>query len=341
MKGKTASSEMVNSESRKAPLTTIKLTVLAMAVMALALAVFASPSWAATKTWDGGGDTNNWSEAANWSGDTVPTSADDVVFDGTSTKDAAIDTNIDVAGIQINSGYTGTITQAPGIAVTTGTYTQSAGTFTGSGGDMDINGNFNLSGGTFTASSNTTSFGGQFVLGADGTFNHNSGTVVWDGVSVDNFINAPLIFNNFTVNKNNNEFFTLFNGGIVVTGTLTLTDGRYLAGQQIEARGAVNVGPDFDGGGGPLLITAGDGQPRAINLGAGLKLLPITLNAPNVTINTTDTGTLSWNGLNLQAGTVNQGSGVAFVFLSPGGGASYTQSGGAFTGGSSPMTFNS
>src|SRR4030095_3341874 len=25
-----------------------------------------------TKTWDGGGVTNNWSEPANWSGDTIP-----------------------------------------------------------------------------------------------------------------------------------------------------------------------------------------------------------------------------------------------------------------------------
>ncbi len=31
-------------------------------------------------TWDGGGTTNNWSEAANWSGDTLPTSSDSVIF---------------------------------------------------------------------------------------------------------------------------------------------------------------------------------------------------------------------------------------------------------------------
>src|SRR6184192_2741647 len=138
----------------------------------------------ATKTWDGGGSTNNWSEAANWSGDTVPGTADTVVFDGTSTKNATIDTNISVTGIQINTGYTGTITQSGSSTVTIDVagFFQSSGTFTGGSGAIDINGNFALSGGTFAASSGTTFFGGQFASDQPGgTFNHNGGTVVFDG----------------------------------------------------------------------------------------------------------------------------------------------------------------
>ena len=42
-------------------------------------------------TWDGGGATNNWSEAGNWSGDLVPAAGDNVTFDATSTKNATID----------------------------------------------------------------------------------------------------------------------------------------------------------------------------------------------------------------------------------------------------------
>src|SRR5258707_3350956 len=61
-----------------------------------------------TKTWDGGGATNNWSEAANWSGDAVPVAGDNVTFDATSTKNATIDVNINVATIFIAGGYTGT-----------------------------------------------------------------------------------------------------------------------------------------------------------------------------------------------------------------------------------------
>ena len=35
---------------------------------------------AATKTWDGGGSDNNWSTAANWNGDTIPSNGDIVTF---------------------------------------------------------------------------------------------------------------------------------------------------------------------------------------------------------------------------------------------------------------------
>ncbi|HUS83960.1 MAG TPA: hypothetical protein VMX56_02360, partial [Anaerolineales bacterium] len=70
---------------------------------------------AAIITWDGGGTTNNWSEAANWSLDVVPGSADTATFDGTSIKPATIDASINVGGINISAGYTGTITQANGV----------------------------------------------------------------------------------------------------------------------------------------------------------------------------------------------------------------------------------
>src|SRR5690348_9349206 len=70
------------------------------------------------KTWDGGGTTNNWSEAANWSGDTVPVAGDDVTFDATSTKSVTIDTNINVGSIAIAASYTGTITQSNAASIT-------------------------------------------------------------------------------------------------------------------------------------------------------------------------------------------------------------------------------
>src|SRR5713101_3921984 len=43
----------------------------------------------ATATWDGGAGTALWSDAANWSGDTLPVNGDTVEFDGgvTSTFD--------------------------------------------------------------------------------------------------------------------------------------------------------------------------------------------------------------------------------------------------------------
>lgn len=56
-----------------------------VAIVTLAIVFCSSHNASAgTRTWDGGGATNNWSEAANWSGDTVPDAGDDVVFDTTS-----------------------------------------------------------------------------------------------------------------------------------------------------------------------------------------------------------------------------------------------------------------
>src|SRR3989344_4194713 len=75
----------------------------------------------AVVTWDGGGtdgtcgggagDGNKWSCTLNWSSDIVPTSADTVTFNATSTKDATVDADFGgvITSLSINSGYTGTI----------------------------------------------------------------------------------------------------------------------------------------------------------------------------------------------------------------------------------------
>src|SRR5882724_9235511 len=54
----------------------------------------------ATLTWTGLGTTNNWSQAANWSTNAIPASADTVVFDSTSGKNATVD-----------ASFAGTVTQ--------------------------------------------------------------------------------------------------------------------------------------------------------------------------------------------------------------------------------------
>ena len=64
-------------------------------------------NWANTLVWDGGGSDNNWNTAANWSNDAVPTSADGVVFDGTSIKDVTLNVVGNNGGFKLTSGYTG------------------------------------------------------------------------------------------------------------------------------------------------------------------------------------------------------------------------------------------
>jgi Putative Ig domain len=68
---------------------------------------------AATCTWTGDGPDANWSTAANWSGTAVPTASDLVIFDGTGTGPCVLDTSMarvtTIASLQIQAGYTGTI----------------------------------------------------------------------------------------------------------------------------------------------------------------------------------------------------------------------------------------
>ncbi len=61
------------------------------------------------KVWNGAGSTNNWSEAANWSGGIAPSAMDSVVFDATSTKNCVLDAHVSINALSLRSGYTGTV----------------------------------------------------------------------------------------------------------------------------------------------------------------------------------------------------------------------------------------
>jgi len=100
------------------------------------------PPTPVTRVWDGGGGDNNWSTALNWSGNTVPTSIDSALFDGTSTKAALVNVNITVAAIDIETAYGGTVTQASGIIVEIGTLSVESSTIflMGTNGVLNITG---------------------------------------------------------------------------------------------------------------------------------------------------------------------------------------------------------
>jgi hypothetical protein len=335
------------------------LLLATIAVGALALLYFSRPVSAVNRTWDGGGATNNWSEAANWSGDVVPGIGDVAVFDGTSTKDATIDVNINVQGIQINSGYTGTIIQAGSHTITItsngfGAFTQSGGTFNGGSGDIRLTGdanqdhNFTLSGGTFTSTSGTLFLSRGFVHNpGSGTFNHNGGTVTFEsGSSPSISVSAAgETFNNLNFNRDHGSPSLFLSGKVITVGALALNDGSFYggfaAGGTLEARAAVTIASTFEGGDVTLALANGSG-PRTFVYDAALKLLRIVVNDPNVTINTSGSGTLTWPlGLVLQQGVVNQGDVDFNFFPFPGGSTPYVQSGGTFNCSSKTITFTS
>jgi hypothetical protein len=134
--------------------------------------------FAISYTWDGGGIDNDWSTCENWSSDTCPTATDTAIFDGTSTKNATIDVDFQgtLAGMSINAGYTGTITQARSFTIN-GDLSQSDGTFTGATQAISI-GNLTMPGGIFTTTSGNMTINGQVDI-TTGTFNSNGGTITF------------------------------------------------------------------------------------------------------------------------------------------------------------------
>ncbi|MBI2891215.1 MAG: LamG domain-containing protein, partial [Nitrospirae bacterium] len=182
-------------------------------------------------TWDGGGADNNWNTAANWTLDVVPGATNRAIFNATSTKACTINANASVAGLDIQAGYTSTITQAAGVRVETGSggFAQAVGTFTGGNSRVDVGGPFTLSGGTFTSTSSVLSVEGAF-LKSGGTFSHGSGTLELRTVTDQSVSTGLAVLNHVTVGEGVVGYWKLDDGsgtsaadasGNGYTGTLT------------------------------------------------------------------------------------------------------------------------
>ncbi len=183
---------------------------------------------------DGTGD-GKWSTAGNWQDGAVPTSTDIASFDSSASGNVSIDANANVKGINIASGYTGTITQSGSHTVTLGTsgYVQQGGTFVGGSGAITDGGVFTLSAGAFTSTSGILSVAGNFAN--SGTFTHNSGTITFAGttaisgsstntfknviISGSSSLTAPSGNMNVAGNWTNSGTFTANSGTVTLTGT--------------------------------------------------------------------------------------------------------------------------
>ncbi len=222
------------------------------ALLFIIFPILPSHLFAAVRTWDGGGtdgtcggaagDGNKWSCAANWSGDTTPTSSDSVVFDGTSTKNATIDSSFQgtIIGMTISSGYTGVITQARTLTIN-GNYSQATGTFTGGSQTIDINGSWALSGGVFTATSGTMTITTDFTVTNSPTFSANGGTITFDGGggSASTLSCGNVIFNAVAISKSSTSF-----SGVTVGSNCTLPLGNSpsTTSGRITNNGTINIG---------------------------------------------------------------------------------------------------
>lgn len=168
--------------------------IIILLVLSSGLYIVVRQSYAVTRTWDGEGtegscpgNADGWSCAQNWSADTVPTASDIATFDNTSDKDATIDAGFagSVAGVDINSGYDGTITAARSLTVGSSNFDQASGTWAGGSQTLDINdGSFTVSGGSHTGTTGTWTVERSFTS-SGGTLTMTGATVTLDGTGSD------------------------------------------------------------------------------------------------------------------------------------------------------------
>ncbi|QDU10893.1 Ig-like domain-containing protein [Gimesia aquarii] len=253
------------------------------------------PVYAATVTWDGGGADTNWSTCQNWSGDSCPGVADVATFNATSTKNASIDANISVAGLDIQPGYSGTITQNSSMTITVGSsnWNQEGGTFSGGDSTIDINGTFTLSGSSvFTSTTgmleiNSGNTSVTLFQQSGGTFNHNGGSVKFDSSSscghftmtID--VDSSITFHHLELDTSNVCSSATYNTGagdtVTTAGTFTYSDssggGRIRLGSGTwEAQGNIVISGGDDDATGTLTVNGSGNQEYTYSSGNGPRI---------------------------------------------------------------------
>ena len=212
-------------------------------LLGLMLWVAVAPAHAAIVTWDGGGADNNWNTCANWSpADTCPTNADIATFNATSIKDVSITADPDVEGIDIQAGYTGIITQNPGVAITIGisNYIQADGTFVG-GDAAFLTAGLILNGGTFTATSGIMTIDDDFIFTA-GTFNHGTGTITFTGGGSAAFtFDVVPTLNHVIFNRTNRIDISGLSPTLDINGNFTMSNSTDIDGGVISMAGNITT----------------------------------------------------------------------------------------------------
>lgn len=252
------------------------MVVFVVAIFGLVSAVQPTRVFAANVTWTGlgmdatcggaVGDGNKWSCGSNWSTLSVPAAADTAIFDSTSTKAATIDSNISITAININTGYSGTITQNSGVTITlsstsaSAAFSQAAGTFVGGDSSISLStGGFTLSGGSFTSTTGTFSIGRNFSL-SSGTFIHNSGTVSFIyGTQASVVSCGATTFNTVSFSKSSATSVTVNSGcTIPILGTNPSSTSDVVNNGTITVTGNWTISGSYTANAGGILTMSGD-----------------------------------------------------------------------------------
>lgn len=213
----------------------------------------ASPQWVFVpdRYWVGpaGGDT---SDAANWSGSEnacgvgggagVPTVDENAVFTDSCDNNATVDAAFNIGGLQINTGYAGTITPNAVIDVD-GLFSMAAGTidFSVNNTDMFISENVTIIGGNVIAGTGSLTLDGDLIYSDTSStdFGHvYTGTLGHDITLASDFLASQL-----TIVSGNQLILDGYD--ININGTLTIS-GTLDAGSGADGDATLNIAGDWN-----------------------------------------------------------------------------------------------
>ncbi len=253
------------------------------------------------QTWDGGAGTNSWMDAANWSGDVLPTAASNVSIGSGVT--VVIPSGTALAKIVGNNGH---LTIESGATLTVTDSNSGGHTFNNGSGSLTNNGTLNVSGGSGTLSGLLFQAGVSFL---------NNGTI-----NLNNIGRRALTFtggtatNNGTINISNtgqNTGFSSLGDGIFFTTTAgTFVNTGSIIMSSITANGILNSSNSIINNSGSITIVAAlngiTGGGTFNNTGSGtvdFGTIGGVEIAANVTFNQSSTGTVTTTGVINCSGT--------------------------------------
>jgi hypothetical protein len=292
-------------------------------------------SSASTITWKAAAN-GNWSVGSNWSGGVAPGPGDFVIFSASSTKNVAIDANVDVAGISITSAYTGTITQNSGISMNVGSagFAQAGGIFRGSSG-ITANDIMRVDGAlTLLSSSTFISPASSLIVAASATFSNTfqqgTGTVAFVSSSTDVTVTGSTTFYHLQFGIGaDDHIFTIPTGTVLTAQNSFFTDTNYttlifLGGGQIIVQGNIDPGYHAQFATGTVLFSLsgssnqliGDDTLSANGPDNDILLLPnLTINKSGGTVSLAGTIMLMGNWINNSSSSVTMNPGTSTVIF--------------------------
>ncbi|HZZ78560.1 MAG TPA: autotransporter-associated beta strand repeat-containing protein [Gemmataceae bacterium] len=197
-------------------------------------------------TWTNATHDGKASTPGNWSENPV---GNTIVFDGTSNTAITIDISVSVAAVQINAGYTSTITLQSGKSLTvTGSITQSSAATSdlSAGSSVSVGGNLTVSAGTLKAPGSTFTVGGDWTVANAATFDNNGGMVEFTKSSGTQTLDSGAS----DTSDASHDFHDLTHTGgaslqlgdpLLVTNNLSSSAGSFdLAGNDVLVQGSAN-----------------------------------------------------------------------------------------------------